>query len=112
MRWWLSSIVLITGLAGWIYFARRPTAPIAASYIDPVTCAGCHPAIAETYQRTGMGRSFSRPTSANTAAEAAYYHKPSESYFSMEERDGRFYQGRYESGFGGQETNVVGTHSV
>ena len=40
-----------------------------------------------------MGRSFYRPTSSNTDA-ASFYHKASDSYFIMEERGGRFYQGR------------------
>ena len=57
-----------------------------------------------------MGRSFSRPASVNViGVEAAkpvtFYHKASDSYFTMLERDGRFYQRRYQIGFDGKETN-------
>ena len=56
-----------------------------------------------------MGRSFSRPTLSNTVGQqtkaVTFYHKPSDSYFSMTERDGHFYQRRYQIGFDGKETN-------
>ncbi len=53
-----------------------------------------------------MGRSFSRPDNSNTATGVTYYHKPSDSYFTMVERDGRFYQRRYQPGFDGNPTNT------
>ena len=121
-HWWLASIVLLTVLASVIYFVHlrsATTAPVQApdnnlpknSYVDPSLCADCHPNISETYQRTGMGRSFSRPTTANTVGDnrkaATFYHKPSDSYFTMIERDGRFYQRRYQIGFDGKETNNI-----
>jgi predicted CXXCH cytochrome family protein len=80
-------------------------------YVDASVCADCHPAISETYQRTGMGRSFSRPTTSNTVGgkqtPVTFYHKASDSYFSMIERDGRFYQQRHQIGFDGKETNSM-----
>jgi len=58
-----------------------------------------------------MGRSFSRPTAANTilgtTKPASFYHKPSDSYFTMTERDGRIYQRRYQIGFDGKQTNEI-----
>ncbi len=58
-----------------------------------------------------MGRSFYRPTSANTVGDGkkdvAYFHPASESTFTMQERDGRFYQGRYQIGFDGKKTNIM-----
>jgi predicted CXXCH cytochrome family protein len=67
--------------------------------------------VAETYQRTGMGRSFSRPTTGNTIGDKnnsiTFYHKPSDSYFAMTEREGKFYQRRYQIGFDGKETNSI-----
>ena len=118
--WWIAAIVLCAGLASVVYSRRaRPslapslpqTGLAPAAYVDPTECAGCHPSVAETYQRTGMGRSFYPPTSANTIGagkkDVTYYHKASESYFTMEERDGRFFQGRYQIGFGGKKTNVM-----
>jgi tetratricopeptide (TPR) repeat protein len=52
-----------------------------------------------------MGRSFSRPNNSNTVTGAPYYHKPSDSYFTMVERNGRFYQRRYQIGFDGKPAN-------
>ena len=111
-HWWIASIALCVGLAGVIYFTRpAPPRLASASYVDPAACAGCHPSIAETYRRTGMGRSFYRPNVVNTIGDGkkdiTYYHQPSESYFTMQERDGHFYQGRYQIGFDGKKTNVM-----
>ena len=52
-----------------------------------------------------MGRSFSRPNNGNTVTGVTYYHKPSDSYFTMVKHDGRFYQRRYQIGFDGKPTN-------
>ena len=74
--------------------SNRPISPD-SSYIDPTVCAGCHPNILETYRRTGMGRSFYRPTLDNTIGDsgrtATFYRKASGSYFTMLERGGRFF---------------------
>jgi tetratricopeptide (TPR) repeat protein len=121
MRWRLAGIILITALPAAIYFNRSRTAttpPEAtkvslpnAEYVDPAICAGCHANIWETYRRTGMGRSFYRPTPSNTLGDknnpVTFYHKPSDSYFTMLQREGRFYQRRYQMGFEGKETNFV-----
>jgi predicted CXXCH cytochrome family protein len=58
-----------------------------------------------------MGRSFSRPTTSTTIGDkknnTTFYHKASDSYFMMTERDGHLYQRRYQIGFDGKETNSV-----
>src|SRR5579871_2536088 len=80
-------------------------------YVDARVCARCHAAISETYKRTGMGRSFYRPTPANRvedyAKENTYYHRASDSYFAMIERDGKYYQRRYQLGSDGQQINIL-----
>jgi predicted CXXCH cytochrome family protein len=121
-HWWVTSIIALAVLAGLIYFVniRSATAPVAriadsgtgeSHYVDPGICAECHPNISETYMRTGMGRSFNRPTAANTIgstpAALPFYHKRSDMYFTIAERDGRFYQRRYQIGFDGRETNIL-----
>ena len=120
-RWWLWSLVSLAAFAAAIYFYRQQhvkTPGTHASknvvenrYVDPSVCVDCHPTIAETYRKTGMARSFSRPTTANTIGEiknpVAFYHKPSGSYFTVAERNGRFYQRRYQIGFDGKETNSI-----
>ena len=80
-----------------------------SEYAAPSTCAGCHRGIWETYRLTGMGRSFSGPTIENTLANwtGSYYHAPSDSYFTMLRRGGRFFQRRHQLGPDGRETNVM-----
>jgi predicted CXXCH cytochrome family protein len=109
VRWWLvAGIVAVAGLAGAALFMRREhSAPAErASYVDPAVCEGCHADIWKTYRLTGMARSFYRSTADNTKP-ATFYHKASDSYFTMVERGGRFYQRRYQVGFDGKETNSV-----
>ncbi len=85
------------------------TANTTSGYAPPQTCAGCHLGIWETYRLTGMGRSFSRPAIENTLADwkGAYYHAPSDSYFTMLQRGGKFFQRRHQLGPGRRETNVM-----
>jgi tetratricopeptide (TPR) repeat protein len=58
-----------------------------------------------------MARSFYRPALENTIGDpkktVSFYHKASDSYYSMSQRDGRFYQRRYQIGFDGKETNSL-----
>src|SRR5262245_53177664 len=107
---------LVAGSIYVLHFRPATTLPTPApsttknQYVDPTICADCHPKISETYYKTGMGRSFSRPTTANTVGDpkaVTFYHKPSDSYFTMSERDGKFYQRRYQIGFDGKETNSI-----
>ena len=94
----------------------RPATPTVArqthsDYVDPAVCAGCHQAIARTYQLTGMGRSLYRPTAENIVEDYTtrntVRNQPSGLTYSMVERDHKFYQRRSEAGFDSQETNVV-----
>ena len=78
-----------------------------AEYADPQTCAACHARIAETYRRTGMARAFYRPRPENTVEGVAqFYHPASGTYFRILQRDGKFYQRRWQTGADGAETNV------
>ena len=77
----------------------------AATYVNPARCAGCHAEIAASYARTGMARSFA---SFKPPAEgASYYHEPSQSYFAIVERGGRYYQHRHQTGPDGSMVNVM-----
>ncbi len=69
-------------------------------------CAECHPAIAKSYQSTGMGRSFALPSAA-TVGSGSYYHAPSASHFSVLERGGRYFQRRHQTDSEGREVNVL-----
>src|SRR5713226_9428794 len=107
-------LMVAAGAGYYFYFARSHTAPPRASvprYVDPATCATCHRDVTEAYLKTGMGRSFFRPRPENTiedyARSSPFYHKASDRYYQMVERDGKYYQRRYQIGFDSRETNVV-----
>jgi predicted CXXCH cytochrome family protein len=82
-----------------------------AGYLPPSACGPCHREISETYRRTGMGRSFSRPTPVNTVEDYSrknqYFHRASGQHYTMIQRGGRYYQRRHELDPGGGEINVV-----
>jgi tetratricopeptide (TPR) repeat protein len=86
-----------------------PGAP--PGYADPALCAGCHKSIAESYNRTGMGRSFYRPDRRNTVEDYThhntFFHQASDEHYTMYERDGRYYQRRHQTGPDGREINVI-----
>jgi predicted CXXCH cytochrome family protein len=88
-----------------------PAPALAANaYVDPAVCARCHADKARTYSQTGMGRSFYRLTP-QTAIEdfksgLPFHHAASDAYFNVFERDGKYFQRRWQIGFDGRETNV------
>jgi len=79
--------------------------------IDPQICATCHGDIAESFHRTGMGRSLYRPASLNRiedySSNNTIYNRRSDSYYRMVERNGAFYQQRYQLGPDGQKINAL-----
>jgi tetratricopeptide (TPR) repeat protein len=78
-----------------------------AAYADPAVCSTCHEEIAPTYALTGMARAFSRVSGSQFATPGRVYHAASDRYYTMVQRDGKFYQRRHQVGFGGKETNVL-----
>jgi predicted CXXCH cytochrome family protein len=113
-----AAAIAVTALAAGIYFAginfaprrTRPAADApAARYVDAQLCAGCHAAIYQSYRQTGMARSFYLPAPENTRLEepaTRFYHKASDSWYSMSRRDGRYYQRRWRIGYAGKESDV------
>ena len=95
MKWLLAAAAMILNAA----------VTEAPEYVDGRVCATCHRQIAEEYARTGMGRSFFRPSVADSI-EGDYYHELSDTHFSMVRRAGQLYQRRWQIGFDGKETNV------
>lgn len=81
------------------------------AYTDPVVCQECHADVWQTYQHTGMARSFcpAKPGTmkAHLGTGEPFYHRTSERYYTMIERDGRYFQRRHQSDFTGREANVV-----
>jgi predicted CXXCH cytochrome family protein len=78
-----------------------------AAYADPAVCSTCHEEIAPTYALTGMARAFSRVGGSQFPTGTRVYHEASDRYYTMVQRDGKFYQRRHQVGFGGKETNVL-----
>ncbi len=80
-------------------------------YVGPETCATCHQSIWATYQRTGMSRSFYKPSPANAIEDFTknntYYHEPSDSYFTMLRKDGKIIQRRHQLDPQGRVINVM-----
>jgi predicted CXXCH cytochrome family protein len=97
-------------LLGWLAFVCLPGA-VHAQGDNSRICAGCHRAIWETYRGTGMGRSFQSASQENTIEDFTdrntYYHQPSDSYFTMLRRDGKYYQRRYQLDSRGEPVNVM-----
>src|SRR5580698_2851179 len=73
-----------------------PVRHAASEYVDPSVCAGCHQDVVETYRKTGMGRSFYRPSKVNTIEDYsranAVDNKASGLHYTMVERNGEFFQ--------------------
>lgn len=127
--WWAKPflLVLAAALAFFLFSLSRrdlnqseqatPTgeplfiAGVDAGYIDSRECQPCHSSIYETYQHTGMGRSFYRPTPdrmvEDWGKDNVFYHRASDRYYTMYQRDGKYYQRRHQIGFGGKEANVL-----
>ena len=117
------SLVLVVCVAlgaFWRWYSLQPPSigsnnePVATqagtAYADPAACALCHSSIAATYQKTGMGRAFHRVGGKKGADDPApgktYHHAASDSYFATLQRDGKFFQRRWQIGADGKETNV------
>ncbi len=121
--WWSAAAVAVAaGLALWSWYGRSPTVeepqaqagPLIAGqpgYVDGATCAGCHAEIAASYQQTGMGRSFYRASPENMAhlgpLPVEFHHKKSNRRYRIEERDGRFFQKRWQTAPDGSEINPL-----
>src|SRR5450432_1634457 len=92
----LSAAVLLHGQAG-----DRTNAKL---------CAGCHAGIYASYRQTGMGRSFYRPAPGHTVEDYTrnnrYFHAASDTRYEMLQRDGKYFQRRFQAGYDGKETNV------
>ena len=91
-------------------FSQPPKTPAENGYIDSRQCAACHRQIANDYGKTGMGRSFYRPASPNSAEDFTknnqFTHTLSDTTFSMLKRGTEYFQRRWQLGPDGKEINV------
>ena len=92
-------IVLLTGSVAWSQTSNSNA------------CSGCHREIWESYRRTGMGRSFYLPAPQRMVEDFTrnntYYHPPSESWFGMLQRDGKYFQRRWQIDSSGKQIHVM-----
>jgi hypothetical protein len=72
-------------------------------------CATCHPKIAASYANTAMARSFYRTP--QREAPARFYHPPSQTWYSMEQRNWETWQRRWRVGYDSKETDVAETRA-
>jgi predicted CXXCH cytochrome family protein len=90
--------------------ADAASSQAAGHYADPALCGQCHPDIAATYQKTGMGRAFQRIRSVKDidwpTPGKPWHHAASDTFFEMVQRDGSWYQRRWQIGFDGKQTNL------
>jgi predicted CXXCH cytochrome family protein len=109
----MAALIVTAAWFAWRAHHREKSEVVQAKsdYVDPSVCAGCHDDVYATYRKTGMGRSFSRPTPHNIIEDYARNntldHKLSGFSYTMAQRDGRFFQRRHTIGFDGKETNIV-----
>ena len=87
--------------------------PSSSGYVSPKLCFACHSAIYKTFLNTGMAKSFARPRLENKVEDftknTRFYHEPSKTYFEMLDRDGTYFQRRYQLGYDGKPTNIQET---
>ena len=117
-RTWAASIcaiVFVAASAGWFFWHRQATREVTTTadtgYVDSQTCATCHADVAETYKKTGMGRTFHKPSQQTVIEDFSkanrFLHKASGLQYTMIDRDGKIYQRRSAVGFDGKETDVL-----
>ncbi|MFN7934909.1 MAG: tetratricopeptide repeat protein [Bryobacteraceae bacterium] len=92
---------------------RKAPAPLPTqAYVDAKVCAGCHAEIAKNYSRSGMAQAFYRATPDRMQRENwtkgnEFFHAPSERYYRMSARDGKYFLRRWQKEPGGAEENVL-----
>ena len=96
-------------MAAHYWFVAMVTLAPLGGFAKSHVCATCHREIAENYARTGMGRSFFKPTAANTIEDYShsgeYYHRLSDSHYAMTIRNGQYFERRWQIAADGREMN-------
>ena len=105
---WLAAaavLVLFTGCS------RRELPRQKPVYVDARFCQACHGDIYKTYRETAMAKSLLRlrpeKNPEDFTPKNVFYHRASDSYFTMSQRSGRYFQRRHQIDFEGGETNIT-----
>jgi len=107
MRWLVLSLLLLSSAC-----RKPPSAAPVQAYVDAKVCTSCHAEIAKTYSRSGMAQAFykaspERMQRENWSRGNTFFHAPSERFYSMQARDGKYFLRRWQKGFQGTEENVL-----
>jgi predicted CXXCH cytochrome family protein len=107
-----SRILLVSTTLLVVSCGRQRTVSSAESdYAPSESCRTCHAAIAENYRDVAMARSLYRPNPGNVIEDYRrnnhFYHTASGSHYRMVEREGRFYQQRYQIDERGREVHLL-----
>ena len=89
-------LFLVCSAAAW---AQSP-------YVDSKVCATCHAGIAKTYAATGMARSLYRADPQSATPPTPFHHTNSDTWYSMERRDGKLFQRRWRIAPDGKEVEA------
>ncbi|MBI3472055.1 MAG: tetratricopeptide repeat protein [Candidatus Solibacter usitatus] len=73
-------------------------------YVDPAACRPCHSALYDSFQKTGMGRSFSKTVA---PAIGTFYHRASNRQYQVLQRAGEYFLRRSQLDAKGEEVNVL-----
>ncbi len=85
---------------------ERPGAA-GASYVGRAACSTCHAALAASFARTGMGRSFYPMAGHVVEPFGRTIEVPRQGLrYTMFEKDGRYFQKQFQAGPGAEEINV------
>ena len=74
-----------------------PAQSSAAGYVDDRACKECHEELYQSYQSTGMARSFypAEPSQIAPDLDKPYYHEASRRHYVMTQRGGKLVLKRY-----------------
>lgn len=110
MGWVGLGLVCLASLWPQASHTRSSQAPTHSS-LDSQVCQSCHAEIYRSYGEVAMARSFYRPSPSDViedyTRENHFHHAPSNRHYRMIQREGRFYQKRYQLDAGGKEKNVL-----
>jgi hypothetical protein len=106
-----SRILLVSTLLAASCARHRTASTAELDYAPSESCRVCHPAVADRYRGVAMARSLYRPNPSNVIEDYRrnnhFYHNASGAHYRMVEREGRFYQQRYQVHERGREVHLL-----
>ena len=120
VSWTAAGILMLTAASIRLFkqLPVRAQGTAVRTYVSSSECSSCHDDIAASYSKTAMAHSIyaagKDEVSSKLRAEVVYYHAPSHTWFSIERRDGRLFQKRWQRdanartiNFDSEEVNYV-----